>query len=239
MSIFSWIIFFCLYNYNKYVLNGFKKLYKNTTMIHKTKQAINTMVEKHKHVMREHKDMMWVHVFLALIVWVFLHMLFPPIHSEANEEAITEKVVEQVMIEHFSPTLEADEAWRIQAWLLELLNNPSDGFRTIPDTITAPELSLKLMKDKKEWFTMFLWVENFAFTPKKLWIDGDVDYFEWHATLYINDQYISRIYWPHFHIPNHYLNEWDNVILVTLNDNNHQTFMWHEQIIYDADIINY
>ena len=95
-------------------------------MILKTKKAIKTMVEKHKEVINEHKDMMWVHVFLALIVWVFLHMLFPPVHTESKAPMDNDNNI--AMIEHYAPSPIGKETITKKS-LLEMVNNPNDEQR--------------------------------------------------------------------------------------------------------------
>lgn len=203
-------------------------------MIHKTKKAIKKMVAKHKHTYHQHKDMMWVHLFLALIVWVFLHMLFPPVHTESKEPTHDETIA---MIEHYAPTI-VGENNKAPIDLFDMLHNPNDKQREIPATITAPSLSLKITPDKQEWFMMHIDTEHFAFTPEHLWKKSLHDYYEGHGTLYINDQYVWRVYSEYYHIPEHFLQSWNNIILVTLNDNNHKTFSRQGQVIYNADSIH-
>ncbi len=184
------------------------------------------MVQKHKETLDKHKDMMWVHVFLALIVWVFLHMLFPPMHTSS---ATQDHENSTAMVEHYSPSIQSHQE--------SLAHNLHDELRIIPASIAAPNVSVKITPDEMEWYMLFLWTEHFAFTPKEVGKAWDNDYYEWHATLYINDEYMWRIYSPYHHIPQHFLKSWNNIVLVTLNDNNHKTFSRHDQVIYDSDII--
>lgn len=194
------------------------------------------MINEHKHVMHEHKHMMSFHVLVAILVWVALHMLFPPIHAESDEPKQTTLIVQ----EHMSAwEVEKEKNDRIEQSLMAVISNTNTDIHEIPASIAAPNLSLKISEDSKGGYNLFLGTENFAFTPQRIGVVKDDAYYEGHASFYINDEFVSRIYGSYHHIPESLLTEESNVVLVTLNDNAHDSFTWNGQIIYDAETIPY
>jgi len=205
-------------------------------MIHQAATKIKSMITEHKHVMAEHKHMMWFHILIAILVWVVLHMLFPPVHADTKEHTPHQTVIIQ---EHNTAAdIAKEEDERIEKSLRAIVSDSNEDIHEIPSSIAAPNLSLKITADVKGWYNLFLGTENFAFTPQRIGVIDEQAYYEGHASLYVNDQFVSRVYSPYHFIPEHMLQEESNVILVTLNDNVHDVFTWNGEIIYDADTIS-
>lgn len=194
------------------------------------------MVSEHKHLMQEHKHMMWFHILIAILVGVVLHILFPPTHAQEERNEATTIIVQ----EHQSAAdIAKEREQRIQKSLKTVLDTVKEEPHVIPDWIASPNLSLKISADVQDWYNLFLGTENFAFTPQRIGVIDESAYYEGHASLYINDQFVSRVYSPYHYIPDHLLTKENNVVLVTLNDNTHNPFTRNGDIIYDAETISF
>ncbi|MGI9492812.1 MAG: hypothetical protein ACR2QF_10475 [Geminicoccaceae bacterium] len=80
-------------------------------------------------------------------------------------------------------------------------------------------LALHATADIAGGYNIHVITENFRFSPEN--IDKATDAIEGHAHLYVNGTKKSRLYGPWFHLPEAWLQPGENIVRVTLNDNQH------------------
>jgi hypothetical protein len=89
----------------------------------------------------------------------------------------------------------------------------------------APGVFLKAFPDTGDGYNLHLLTEGFRFSPEHT--GTATDDVEGHAHIYVNGVKKSRIYGPWFHLPSGWLAEGENIVRVTLNDNEHNHWAVH------------
>lgn len=105
----------------------------------------------------------------------------------------------------------------------------------VGDWQNIPSIDLQIFEDEKGAYNGRIIVENFTFSPEnagKEHVDG-----EGHVHLYINDKKITRLYGEWFHIPSDWLQEGENMLMATLNSNDHNDYAIDGEHIGDMEII--
>ncbi|MEM8788763.1 MAG: hypothetical protein AAGE76_10920 [Pseudomonadota bacterium] len=91
--------------------------------------------------------------------------------------------------------------------------------RMIPDGHGAASITLAASEDTMSGYNLQLIIDNFTFSPQHT--GQKTDAVEGHAHLYINDEKVGRVYSDWVHIPAAWLQEGENTVRVSLNDNEH------------------
>ena len=94
--------------------------------------------------------------------------------------------------------------------------------RAIPDGRTTPTIALRAVPDTMDGYNLHLDVDGFTFSPERT--GEKTDAVEGHAHLYVNGTKISRVYGNWIHLSASFLEPGKNLILVTLNDNQHNSW---------------
>ena len=95
------------------------------------------------------------------------------------------------------------------------------------DPESPPEVAVSVTQDALSGWNVALSTRNFNFAPEMV-NEANVPQ-HGHAHLYVNGQKIARLYSPAFHIAD--LPEGRNIILVSLNSNNHSDLVLNGQPI--------
>lgn len=104
---------------------------------------------------------------------------------------------------------------------------------TISDPKVAPSVELKVTKDNKAGYNIFIDTKNFTFTPENVGKANVAN--QGHAHLYVNGEKIARVYGHWYYIP--LLEPGRNDIRVTLNANNHEEYAISGQTIGDTFVV--
>ncbi|MEM0947250.1 MAG: hypothetical protein AAGB07_00010 [Pseudomonadota bacterium] len=101
-------------------------------------------------------------------------------------------------------------------------SNGGHGHAEIHSTVevdpnNAPEVSIRVEKDKLTGWNVYLTVDRFRFTPER--VNQTNIRNEGHAHLYLNGQKVTRLYATAFHIAD--MPQGENVVSVSLNANDH------------------
>lgn len=97
-----------------------------------------------------------------------------------------------------------------------------------------PDLELSVSRDSHGGWNLKLRTSNFRFSPENVGgehVDG-----EGHAHLYVNGKKIARLYGENFHIAS--LASGSNVVQVSLNTNDHQTYALGDEPVQRTVTIN-
>ena len=86
-----------------------------------------------------------------------------------------------------------------------------------------PDVLLDVTRDSVGGWNIYLKTKNFRFAPED--VNGEPVDGEGHAHLYVDGKKIARLYGPWFHLGN--LSSGRHTIHVTLNANNHASFVLH------------
>lgn len=84
----------------------------------------------------------------------------------------------------------------------------------------VPDLEISVVRDPHGGWNLTVKPINFRFAPEH--VNGKHQHGEGHAHLYVNDKKVARLYGTDFHIPA--LRSGNNVLRVSLNTNDHQTY---------------
>lgn len=87
-----------------------------------------------------------------------------------------------------------------------------------------PDLEISVVRDPHGGWNLTVKPINFRFAPEH--VNGKHLHGEGHAHLYVNDKKVARLYGTDFHIPA--LRSGSNVLRVSLNTNDHQTYSMGE-----------
>jgi len=90
-----------------------------------------------------------------------------------------------------------------------------------------PGVSLNVTRDAVGGWNIFLETKNFRFAPEN--VNGQPVPGEGHAHLYVDGKKVARLYGSWFHLGN--LSSGRHTIQVTLNANNHASFVLHGEPI--------
>ena len=200
-------------------------------MIHHIKNHTQKIVDTHKELYKEHKGHLALHTFLALITWLALHLVLPPVHTQTQAEttqhipvSIQHHEVAEIVSSPIEQTL-IDVVGQLDQWI-EVWHHE-----------TLPEVSLKIEKDSHDGVNVFIWTDWFTFKPKLAGKENS-EATDGHVMIYINDQYYTKSYTSSFHIPSHHYNEYSRpVVLAMLVSNDHTPLLLQWDIIYDAEEI--
>lgn len=90
----------------------------------------------------------------------------------------------------------------------------------VSTTEPVPDLEISVVRDAHGGWNLTVKPINFRFAPEH--VNGKHQHGEGHAHLYVNGTKVSRLYGTDFHIPA--LRSGENVVRVSLNTNDHQTY---------------
>jgi len=97
----------------------------------------------------------------------------------------------------------------------------------VSTTEPVPNFEISVVRDAHGGWNLTVSPKNFMFAPGH--VNGKHVHGEGHAHLYINGTKVARLYGTDFHIPA--LRSGENVVTVTLNTNDHQTYALGDQPI--------
>jgi hypothetical protein len=103
----------------------------------------------------------------------------------------------------------------------------------IPPEVPTPTVDFVIHEDAIKGWNLELKVTNFEFLPPTTHQDNI--YNQGHAHLYVNDTKVTRIYGSWYYLSS--LPPGRNQIKVTLNNNNHQSLSFNNNIVGDTEII--
>lgn len=200
-------------------------------MIHHIKHHTKRIVDSHKALYTKHKSHLALHTFLAIITWLALHLILPPVHTQTQADMTSHS---PVAIEHLAGVTVTSP---IDQTLMEVVKQLDEWIEVWAHE-TLPELSLKIESDSHDGVNVFIWTDGFTFKPKLAWKQNS-QLTEWHVIIYINDQYYTKSYTTSFHIPSHHYKKYETpVVLAMLVSNDHTPLLIQWDIIYDAEEID-
>jgi len=97
----------------------------------------------------------------------------------------------------------------------------------VSKTEPVPNFEISVVRDAHGGWNLTVSPQNFTFAPGH--VNGKHVHGEGHAHLYVNGKKIARLYGTDFHIPA--LRSGENVVSVSLNTNDHQTYALGDQPI--------
>lgn len=100
----------------------------------------------------------------------------------------------------------------------------------------VPTVEIETVEDSVGGINVHVMTENFTFTPET--VGGDNETNTGHAHLYVNGTKVARLYSNWFHVDDKYFSEGSNEIIVTLNTNDHGTWVHQDASISDTVRIN-
>ena len=95
--------------------------------------------------------------------------------------------------------------------------------REVDPDLPIPQVTMEVEEDPTSGYNLTLTTENFTFTPEDINTDAVAN--EGHAHLFVNGEKVARLYSPWFNIKESYFTEGMNSIEVTLNANDHTTWV--------------
>lgn len=113
-------------------------------------------------------------------------------------------------------------------------SSPHHKMILIPSGQPIPSVDLIVHPDPRQGWNLEIKLTNFKFTPERSNQPSD-SYQEGHAHLYINGNKVTRIYGNWYYLSE--LPPGRHQVRVSLNGNNHETFMVDNQEIGDTEII--
>ncbi len=121
------------------------------------------------------------------------------------------------------------------------------GLVPVPSGLPAPQIGLELFEDQVSGYNLEINLRHFVLVPpveelmvkvKELMNRKVTGSLMGHAHLYINGQKLMRLYSPYIHLPENLFVEGINVITVSLNNHQHDTWTVGQQEIQATLTIN-
>lgn len=97
------------------------------------------------------------------------------------------------------------------------------GHEMIQAANPIPTITLDVTEDMKDGYNLHIKTENFTWSPEK--VNAEPTQGQGHVHVYINNEKVARLYSPWMHIPSKLLKKGENILMVTLNADNHSEWM--------------